>query len=302
MTQTSTTETSMTETSTTEPPTTEPSTSQTGSHDAWSGQIRRLRFCRIPLVVVLLLVGASAVRVSVGYFGQPSSRTADRSQQSEPIPQAPATPEGQALSGDVGVVLGSPLTGEIVSVAGVSPDSGTNQPADEPEPRTCATTDDGGILQAVEQAAGIYRSSVERRLISAYAAVQYMADSSWSNAGERVADVLETLAMAESRAKSGAVNNDGVGDSGQETSEDLDAVLLNPSETGGAVHYLVNGKIYSLEPGETHNLGSGDSFYIQFHRGEDFGNAEYTLVSGTYAYQVTEDGWDLQDVSLSDLP
>jgi hypothetical protein len=282
--------------------TTETSNSQTDRHDVWSGQIRRLRFCRVPLIVVLLLVSASAVRVAVGYFGQPSPRTADRSELSEPVPQASATPEDETSTGESVADLDSPLVGEIASDTDVLPDNGSNQDADEPEPQAVAATDDSGILEGVEYAVENYRYSVESRLTSVYAGLQDTAESSWSNAGERVADLLETLAMADNRAASQAVDNEGVGHPGQEISEDVDTVLLNPGETGGAVHYLVNGQVHSLRPGETHNLGSGDTFYIQFHRGEDFGNAGYTLDSGTYAYQVTEDGWDLQVVSLSDLP
>jgi hypothetical protein len=60
--------------------------------------------------------------------------------------------------------------------------------------------------------------------------------------------------------------------------------------------------LHSLGPGETHNLGSGDSWLIQFHRGGDFGNAEYTIADGVHAFKAAELGWELQRVSLPDFP
>jgi hypothetical protein len=79
------------------------------------------------------------------------------------------------------------------------------------------------------------------------------------------------------------------------------AVVLR-NDADGVVRYLVNGEAYSLSPGGTHSLGSGDSWVIQFHRGADFYNAEYTISQGVYAFQVTELGWDLQTASPPDSP
>jgi hypothetical protein len=70
-------------------------------------------------------------------------------------------------------------------------------------------------------------------------------------------------------------------------------VLLNPQETGGSVSYLLNGQVQSLRPGQKQELPGAQSWRIQFHRGDDFGNAEHTLTSGTYAFRVSKQGWEL---------
>jgi len=74
-------------------------------------------------------------------------------------------------------------------------------------------------------------------------------------------------------------------------------VLLNPKETGGTVSYVLDGQVHSLRAGEKHELASGLSWRIQFDRGEQFGTAEHTLTSGTYAFRVTERGWELSPTS-----
>ena len=71
-------------------------------------------------------------------------------------------------------------------------------------------------------------------------------------------------------------------------------VLFNPEETRGQVNYVVDGEVHTLQPGETHDLGEGDTWHIQFHRGDDFGNAEHFLPTGQYRFHVSkEDGWGL---------
>jgi hypothetical protein len=73
--------------------------------------------------------------------------------------------------------------------------------------------------------------------------------------------------------------------------------LLNPVKTGGTVHYLLNGEVRSLRPGDKQELPSGRSWRVRFHRGADFGEAEYTPANGLYEFQVTEHGWDLSRTS-----
>jgi hypothetical protein len=73
----------------------------------------------------------------------------------------------------------------------------------------------------------------------------------------------------------------------------LTALLINPPETGGAVHFLVDERPYTLQPGQSRQLPDKPSWFVQFHRGDKFGNAEYTITAGNYEFQVTENGWDL---------
>ena len=71
--------------------------------------------------------------------------------------------------------------------------------------------------------------------------------------------------------------------------------LCNPFENHGPIRFLVNRRVFELYPGETHQFPASDSWHISFHRGGDFGNAELTVVTGTFRFVVTSDGWDLVD-------
>jgi len=70
-------------------------------------------------------------------------------------------------------------------------------------------------------------------------------------------------------------------------------VLRNPAKSGGTVVYVLDGHVHSLWPGEKQDLPQGRSWKIQFHRGGDFGSADYSLGSGTYTFHATARGWDL---------
>jgi hypothetical protein len=70
-------------------------------------------------------------------------------------------------------------------------------------------------------------------------------------------------------------------------------VLVNASDSAGSVRFLVNDVLYELLPGETEQMGSGQSWRVQFHRGGGFGDADYTLTDGRYEFRVTEFGWRL---------
>jgi hypothetical protein len=70
-------------------------------------------------------------------------------------------------------------------------------------------------------------------------------------------------------------------------------VLMNPAETGGPVHYVADNQVYTLQPGEEQVLPCHEASRIEFDRGEDFGPARYALHPGSYAFAVTEKGWDL---------
>jgi hypothetical protein len=69
--------------------------------------------------------------------------------------------------------------------------------------------------------------------------------------------------------------------------------LLNPAETGVTVLYLLDDTAQSLRPGERKEWPASGPRQVRFHRGEDYGNAEYLLESGVYAFRVTEHGWEL---------
>ena len=74
--------------------------------------------------------------------------------------------------------------------------------------------------------------------------------------------------------------------------------LANPSETGGVVYYAVDGESFSLNPGDYHELSPGKERRIEFHRGEDFGYANFELQAGDYLFSVGDAGWDLTPVKM----
>ena len=69
--------------------------------------------------------------------------------------------------------------------------------------------------------------------------------------------------------------------------------LSNPKENSVALNYTLNGRSYSIQPGYSQALGAGSVWEIQFDRGGSFGQARYTLSSGTYRFKATDKGWDL---------
>lgn len=69
--------------------------------------------------------------------------------------------------------------------------------------------------------------------------------------------------------------------------------LVNPTQTRGTVHFLLNGQISSLTPGQSRKFEDGDAWAIEFHRGGEFGDAVFTLSQGVYSFKVTRNGWDL---------
>jgi hypothetical protein len=78
------------------------------------------------------------------------------------------------------------------------------------------------------------------------------------------------------------------------TAQATGAVLINPSDSGGVVHYLVDGAAYSLHPGQMHLLDSERAPRVEFHRGGAFGDAVLDLVAGRYVFHVTQRGWTLE--------
>jgi len=75
--------------------------------------------------------------------------------------------------------------------------------------------------------------------------------------------------------------------------------ILLPQETGGEVTYLVDGREQvTIHAGEEQTLPKKGSYEIRFSRGRtdeghDYGIARYTVTEGTYAFEVTDRGWDL---------
>jgi len=70
-------------------------------------------------------------------------------------------------------------------------------------------------------------------------------------------------------------------------------LLMNPKATGAMIHYILAKRNYSMDPGSTQTLDEGYQWVIRFDRGDDRGETTQTLSQGTYAFVVTDQGWEL---------
>ena len=70
-----------------------------------------------------------------------------------------------------------------------------------------------------------------------------------------------------------------------------EVVLVN--KTALAVNYRLNGVPHSLTAGNTQRVPADQAATIEFDRGGTFGGAKYSLTPGTYAFTVSDAGWDL---------
>ena len=68
----------------------------------------------------------------------------------------------------------------------------------------------------------------------------------------------------------------------------------NVQQNGVPVSFVLDGRVYTLHPGESHQFPVGTSWSIQFHRGGAFGNASEPLTPGEYQFAVGPDGWALR--------
>ncbi len=76
-------------------------------------------------------------------------------------------------------------------------------------------------------------------------------------------------------------------------------VIQNPADNQGAVHFLFNGEVFSLEAGESRQLPHDGQRRIEYHRGGEFGVAQQELEVATYEFRVTDGGWNLRTVEAS---
>jgi len=70
--------------------------------------------------------------------------------------------------------------------------------------------------------------------------------------------------------------------------------LVNPRDSGGEIHYEVDGVGFSLLPGEYQQLPLGSEHEVEFHRGDNFGDAKVVIREGVYLFGVGSTGWKLE--------
>jgi hypothetical protein len=75
--------------------------------------------------------------------------------------------------------------------------------------------------------------------------------------------------------------------------------FVNPPAAGGVVHFVIDGEVISLAPGELYRLPVADERLVEFHRGDAFGDAEHCCQFGAYVFAVGDTGWTLGEVGGS---
>jgi len=79
-------------------------------------------------------------------------------------------------------------------------------------------------------------------------------------------------------------------------------VIVNPPTTGGTVHLVVEGEIYSLPAGTYRRFAGSDPKRVVFHKGDDGSDAQHELETGLFAFAVGSAGWELAPVDSKDGP
>ena len=69
--------------------------------------------------------------------------------------------------------------------------------------------------------------------------------------------------------------------------------IVNPSDSGGAVSYTLNGTPYSIKPGHAQTIQNDRLWTVAFGSGGAAGNVRYSLQPATYKFKVTDGGWNL---------
>jgi hypothetical protein len=76
--------------------------------------------------------------------------------------------------------------------------------------------------------------------------------------------------------------------------------IAHAADAEAPLSYALNEYSYQIEPGDHQDLTTDRTWVIAFNRGGDFGDAEYTLESGTYTFGPSDHGWELFHTSAAD--
>jgi len=77
------------------------------------------------------------------------------------------------------------------------------------------------------------------------------------------------------------------------SNDSMAIVVGNPVENGGAVSFLFQETVFTLEAGECVSLGACDDAQIVYHRGDELADAECDCPPGCYFFDVSSSGWQL---------
>jgi hypothetical protein len=73
--------------------------------------------------------------------------------------------------------------------------------------------------------------------------------------------------------------------------------IVNPSDSQATINYSVNDYDYQIAPGSEQDLAADQQWVIAFNRGENDGDAQYTLAPGVYTFGPSDHGWELYHTS-----
>ena len=71
------------------------------------------------------------------------------------------------------------------------------------------------------------------------------------------------------------------------------AVLFNPPESGGSVNYVLNGRPYTIRPGEAQPIDLDQTWTLELDRGLNNEIGRYTLTEGIHKFGVGRRGWEV---------
>lgn len=178
---------------------------------------------------------------------------------------------------------------EQVAVASDSP--GTT-PAGTAADTPAASTNVSSGSDAAPPEYHVGNLQIPPRILKRGEAVVRVGDVATDQLAQSLATAVKSVVLA---AETAAEQPAAVAESpepNQQPPADSDTILYNPTKNGGPVSYLVNEAVFTLQPGETHELPAGEA-RVHFHRGSDFGEARYSIAGGVHEFRVTRRGWDL---------
>lgn len=294
------------------------------SSQTQSATVRRLRVLRIGLVAVLFCLGAYAVLVAWDQFGPKSgpakliaARKSGAPSVSSPISSTATRPtvqsDGQpAAAATTANTEPAPTIEPTVDPVSAAP---WPSPVDLTEPPADGEPNDAQPPPDAQPSVPPADSSAAPALAATLARLWEQSNQVVRDGIDRMSTSVEQLAAAEAKrqellAQQQPATADAIepaqpagGNDPPEvkTVSSTSVLLMNPPDSGGVIHYVVDGATYSLHPGQMHQLDGEHSRRVEFHRGSAFGDASHVLSPGKYVFRVTENGWSLveQTPSLS---
>jgi hypothetical protein len=262
---------------------------------------RLIGVARIAVVSALLCLGAYAAFVAWERFGPGPAPAKLASAPAVALPAAPPTTDAQANSP---ATLDTRTAGADAEPAADSNDAtpvASDEPPSNPPPPVDVGPTASPAVVVVEPAPSAGGPLVPILTV----AISRL----WARSGDSIEERIKRAAESVEKLATAAAKRQDVLDQPQQplapaspaadappevkTARSTSVVLINPPDSGGVIHYLADGAGFSLYPSQMHQLDAEHKLRVEFHRGGTYGDAVHDLGPGTYAFQVTENGWDL---------